>query len=97
VVVGIRPEGWEIRPAGEGVSAVVEVVEELGSDQFLYCTASTKIIAADETVDQGEAPHAITVRAAGMSHWQRGEKIGLVPQPGAVHLFDAESGDRLPD
>ncbi|HEV8562129.1 MAG TPA: sn-glycerol-3-phosphate ABC transporter ATP-binding protein UgpC [Actinophytocola sp.] len=97
VVVGIRPEGWEIRPAGEGVSAVVEVVEELGSDQFLYCTASTKVIAADETVDQGEAPHAITVRAAGMSHWQRGEKIGLVPQPGAVHLFDAESGDRLPD
>ena len=44
-----------------------------------------------------EVPHAITVRAAGMSHWQRGEKIGLVPQPGAVHLFDAETGDRLPD
>ena len=23
-------------------------------------------------------------------------KIGLVPHPGAVHLFDAETGDRLP-
>ncbi|MFL6140344.1 MAG: ABC transporter ATP-binding protein [Labedaea sp.] len=97
VVVGIRPEGWDIKPAGQGVNATVEVVEELGSDQFLYCTANTQIISADQTVDELEAPHAITVRAAGMSHWQRGEKIGLVPQPGAVHLFDAETGDRLPD
>jgi multiple sugar transport system ATP-binding protein len=97
VVVGIRPEGWEIRSANEGVAATVEVVEELGSDQFLYCTANTQVVSADETTDQAEAPHAITVRAAGMSAWQRGEKIGLVPQPGAVHLFDAETGDRLPD
>jgi multiple sugar transport system ATP-binding protein len=97
LVVGIRPEGWEIKSAGTGISATVEVVEELGSDQFLYCTANTKMVAADETADQQEAPHAITVRAAGMSAWQRGEKIGLVPQPGAVHLFDAETGERLPD
>jgi multiple sugar transport system ATP-binding protein len=97
VVVGIRPEGWQIRSANEGISATVEVVEELGSDQFLYCTANTQMVAADETTDQQEAPHAITVRAAGMSAWQRGEKIGLVPQPGAVHLFDADSGERLPD
>jgi len=97
VVVGIRPEGWEIRPSGEGISATVEVVEELGSDQFLYCTANTQMIAPDETPEHQEAPHAITVRAAGMSAWQRGEKIGLVPHPGSVHLFDAETGDRLPE
>jgi multiple sugar transport system ATP-binding protein len=97
VVIGIRPEGWTIRSAGEGINATVEVVEELGSDQFLYCTANTAMISADETVDHSEAPHAITVRAAGMSAWQRGEKIGLVPQPGAVHLFDADTGERLPD
>jgi multiple sugar transport system ATP-binding protein len=97
VVVGIRPEGWEIKSAHEGVAATVEVVEELGSDQFLYCTANTAMVSADETADHKEAPHAITVRAAGMSAWQRGEKIGLVPQPGAVHLFDAETGERLPD
>lgn len=97
VVVGIRPEGWQIRNVGEGISATVEVVEELGSDQFLYCTANTTVLAADETTDQKEAPHAITVRAAGMSAWQRGEKIGLVPHAGAVHLFDSDTGDRLPD
>src|SRR5262245_20142035 len=67
VVVGIRPEGWDIKSQHEGVSATVEVVEELGSDQFLYCTANTEVVTSDETADQAEAPHAITVRAAGMS------------------------------
>jgi multiple sugar transport system ATP-binding protein len=97
VVVGVRPEGWKIQPAGQGITATVEVVEELGSDQFLYCTAQSKLVAAHETAEQREAPHTITVRAPGMSQWQRGEKIGLVPHPGAVHLFDAETGERLPD
>jgi multiple sugar transport system ATP-binding protein len=32
-----------------------------------------------------------------MSAFQRGEKVGLVPERGAVHLFDAETGARLPD
>jgi multiple sugar transport system ATP-binding protein len=31
-----------------------------------------------------------------MSPWQRGERIKLAPQPDAVHLFDAATGDRLP-
>src|SRR2546430_8492452 len=35
VVVGIRPEGWEIKSAHEGVAATVQGVEELGSGQFL--------------------------------------------------------------
>jgi multiple sugar transport system ATP-binding protein len=98
VVVGIRPEGWILKSAGEGISATVEVVEELGSDQFLYCSTSAPQLATDESgADDTTAPPPITVRAPGMSAFQRGEKVGLVPQPGAVHLFDAETGDRLPD
>lgn len=97
VVVGIRPEGWTLKPAGEGISATVEVVEELGSDQFLYCSTTTEHLAADGTADDTAAPPPITVRAPGMSAFQRGEKVGLVPVPGAVHLFDADTGDRLPD
>jgi multiple sugar transport system ATP-binding protein len=98
VVVGIRPEGWILKPAGEGISATVEVVEELGSDQFLYCSTSAPHLSADEPAE-GDASSSppITVRAPGMSSFQRGEKVGLVPQTGAVHLFDAETGDRLPD
>jgi multiple sugar transport system ATP-binding protein len=96
LVVGIRPEGWSIRPVGEGITVTIEVVEELGSEQFLYCSAGTDMHSND-TADQTEVPHTITVRAAGMSQWARGKTIGLVPEPGAVHLFDADTGDRLPD
>jgi multiple sugar transport system ATP-binding protein len=79
VVVGVRPEGWTIGDGG--FDAVVEVVEELGSDQYLYCRAGDRVL---------------TVRTPGMAPWQRGEAISLAPQLGAVHLFDAVTGDRLP-
>jgi len=98
VVVGIRPEGWTLTSADKGISATVEVVEELGSDQFLYCSTSAPQLATDEVAEaDATAPPPITVRAPGMSAFQRGEKVGLIPQAGAVHLFDADTGDRLPD
>ncbi|WP_410665018.1 ABC transporter ATP-binding protein [Amycolatopsis sp. lyj-84] len=80
IVVGVRPEGWTIGDGGFEV--VVEVVEELGSDQYLYCRDGDRVL---------------TVRTPGMAPWQRGEQISLAPQPGSVHLFDAATGDRLPD
>ena len=102
VVIGIRPEGWELVPPGEGIAATVEVVEELGSDQYLYCSAEVSVLlpeesAPEESVDAPAAPHTITVRVPGMSPWRRGQRVGLGPQPGAVHLFDADTGARLPD
>ncbi len=97
VVVGIRPEGWAIGSAATGVAAVVEVVEELGSDQYLYCSADIPHVEVAETAEEREAPHSFTVRAPGMSGWKGGDKLGLTPQAGALHLFDAATGDRLPD
>jgi len=97
IVVGIRPEGWSIGKPEDGVAATIEVVEELGSDQYLYCSADDAEQITDALEDQPKAAPTFTVRAAGMSQWQRGEKIGLVPEPSAVHLFDADTGDRLPD
>jgi multiple sugar transport system ATP-binding protein len=79
IVVGVRPEGWTIGDGG--FDAVVEVVEELGSDQYLYCRDGDRVL---------------TVRTPGMSPWQRGQPIALAPQVGSVHLFDAATGDRLP-
>jgi multiple sugar transport system ATP-binding protein len=98
LVVGIRPEGWTLKPEGEGISATIEVIEELGSEQFLYCSTSAPQLASEEVAEADTtAPPPITVRAPGMSAFQRGEKVGLVPEAGAVHLFDADTGDRLPD
>jgi multiple sugar transport system ATP-binding protein len=97
VVVGVRPEGWTLKPVGEGITAMVEVVEELGSDQFLYCSTSAPQVTSDDPAHEIVGAHTITVRAPGMSAFTRGDKVGLVPNPGAVHLFDADTGDRLPD
>jgi multiple sugar transport system ATP-binding protein len=83
IVVGVRPEGWETVRPEDGIAGIVEVVEELGSDQYLYCKA--------------ESGQTLTVRTPGMAPWLRGEKIGLSPKPGTVHFFDTASGYRLPD
>jgi multiple sugar transport system ATP-binding protein len=97
VIVGIRPEGWDIVDASDGLSVTIEAVEELGSDQYLYGSSEAKLVGAGETVEHQEAPHPIVVRTPGMSEWQRGQQLGVRPRTGAVHLFDKNSGDRLPD
>ncbi|MEC3977153.1 ABC transporter ATP-binding protein [Amycolatopsis sp. H20-H5] len=86
VVVGVRPEGWDTVDPESGITGVVEVVEELGSDQYLYCKST-----------YGGPDQVLTVRTPGMAPWQRGEKISLTPKAGAVHLFDEASGARLMD
>ncbi|GAA0631305.1 sn-glycerol-3-phosphate ABC transporter ATP-binding protein UgpC [Kutzneria viridogrisea] len=79
-VLGVRPEGWLI--TDQGVPATVDVVEELGSDQYLYCTV------------EGH-PELITVRTQGLSKRQRGDLIHLRPQQDALHVFDAATGVRV--
>jgi multiple sugar transport system ATP-binding protein len=83
VVVGVRPEGFVVEPRG-GLDATVDLVEELGSESYLYCTA-----------DGVGSP--VVVRIEGLSSSRRGDHVSLVPQPQAVHLFDASSGARLPE
>ncbi|WP_156756915.1 ABC transporter ATP-binding protein [Actinokineospora pegani] len=85
LVLGVRPEAWRVSGAGPGLSAVVEVVEELGSDQYLYC------------VVDGVVSEPIAVRTPGMSPWQRGEKVVLAPVAESLHVFDKGTGERLPD
>ena len=60
MTIGVRPEDWHLAADG-GLDVTVEVVEELGSESFLYC--------ADDSVDQvGELPTAqVVTRAEGLS------------------------------
>ncbi len=83
ITIGVRPENWTTASEG-GLNATVNLVEELGSESYLYCTTEG---------DQRE----VVVRTEGLSSSQRGEQVSLVPQPGTVHLFDTETGTRLPD
>ncbi|MEO6122303.1 MAG: sn-glycerol-3-phosphate ABC transporter ATP-binding protein UgpC [Ilumatobacteraceae bacterium] len=83
VVLGVRPESLRLAD-GDGLDATVVTVEELGSDSFLYCTVPG--------VD-GE----VVARAGGLSEARPGDVVSLVPDPKAVHCFDAATGLRLTD
>ena len=86
VVLGVRPEDLRLVPAGEGLDVVVEVVEELGADAFVYGQATI-----------GDEPHDLVVRVPGRRTPKKGEVLHVAPELERVHLFHQESGLRLPD
>jgi multiple sugar transport system ATP-binding protein len=82
LVVGLRPESLEV--AGEGIRATVDVVEDVGADAFVFCTAdlpgvTTKLVARTEVRN---AP-------------KQGEVVTLRPRAAEAHIFDPVSGERL--
>ena len=87
VTIGVRPEDIQVAPAdGRGLSVVVDLVEELGADGYLY----------GHTDINGKRTD-IVARVDGRRHPNAGETVVLAPVPGHVHVFDLESGDRLTD
>jgi multiple sugar transport system ATP-binding protein len=83
VTIGLRPNDVRVASGG-GLDAVIDVVEELGSEAFLYCR-----------VDDVERP--VVARTDGLSGARAGDRVSLLPKPGGVHLFDSRTGARLPD
>jgi multiple sugar transport system ATP-binding protein len=82
IVVGVRPESLEL--AAEGIPAEVQVVEEVGADAFVFCTAEldgveTKLVA----------------RAGAKRAPDRGARVSLRPVADEAHLFDPVDGARL--
>ncbi|HEY7854450.1 MAG TPA: sn-glycerol-3-phosphate ABC transporter ATP-binding protein UgpC [Aquiluna sp.] len=82
ITVGIRPEKLSV--AEKGLEVDVDVVEELGSDGYLYGRAQL------DGTEQN-----VVVRVDAINHPKAGDKIHLISEPNAVHLFDVESGARL--
>ena len=83
VTVGIRPEDLSLASAGEdGIPVVIDLVEELGADGYLY----------GHTPERG---FDVVARVDGRVHPMAGESVTLVPNAAHLHLFDAESGARL--
>ena len=79
VVFGIRPEHLDLTGAG-GLQARVVVVEPTGSETHVVL----RIAERDLTAVFRER-HAFTP----------GQQVHLTPQPGLIHLFDSDSGERL--
>ena len=83
VTVGFRPEDLVITK-DEGIEVVVNIIEELGADAFLYGTS----------IVNGEKKDIIA-RLGSNSAIRSGDKVFLKPEGGITHLFDIESGLRL--
>jgi multiple sugar transport system ATP-binding protein len=78
MVYGIRPEHWRL--GGEGVDAIVQVVEPTGSEtQVIARLAGDRIVCAFR--------ERISARP--------GEAIRIAPDRAVVHLFDDVTGARL--
>ena len=87
ITVGVRPEAWRlVGPSDGGLPVEVTVVEELGSDSFIYGTS-----------DVEGTPSTIIVRVGAKDSVSKGETIHVTTDPGDVHVFDTTSGLRLSD
>jgi multiple sugar transport system ATP-binding protein len=83
VTVGIRPEALEISDAG-GVDVVVDLVEDLGSEAFVYTHAGS-----------GSGVELVA-RCNPRTAPKLADSVKLRKSPdGAVHLFHPQTGERL--
>jgi multiple sugar transport system ATP-binding protein len=90
VIVGIRPEGFT--PETTGFHVLVEVVEELGADAFVYGKPVDNNVKFANASDEGAQ---VIVRWDPKHPPKPGETITVGAIPTAIHLFDAESGLRI--
>ncbi len=88
VQIGFRPEAMILASESDPGSFPVEalVIEELGSDAFLY---------GNLVGDNLKADH-IVARIAPRSVPERGETVWFTIEPGRLHAFDVETGAALP-
>ncbi|KAA1425992.1 ABC transporter ATP-binding protein [Nocardioides antri] len=84
VTVGVRPDGWELVGAGNGLPVRVDLVEELGSDSFAYGSA-----------DLGDRTVTVAVRLPRRDPAAVGTTLHLAVPARAAHLFDTATGARL--
>src|ERR1700681_4712015 len=78
VIVGIRPEHFDV--GGLGVEIEVEVVEELGSDAFIY----GRLVAGPDSTTTDKP---IVARADWRRPPERGTRTHLRPSPGHTYFF----------
>jgi multiple sugar transport system ATP-binding protein len=86
VTIGLRPEDLDLVTEGSGGLPVhVDLVEELGSDAYVYGTA-----------DLGAGQDGrVVVRTDGRKPPQMGQTVHVQSRPGHEHAFHAETGERL--
>ena len=96
LTVGFRPEALDVVPHGTPDSIPVEVnlVEELGSDAFVYGSLTNEFGAA-ASITSGAGDAQVIVRVDPRQVPAKGDTIAVLIRPGEQHLFHAASGARI--
>ncbi|MEI6843944.1 MAG: sn-glycerol-3-phosphate ABC transporter ATP-binding protein UgpC [Actinomycetes bacterium] len=90
VTIGIRPEGFA--PSSAGFDVVVEVVEELGADAFVYGKPADASVKFAHSTDEGAQ---VILRWDPKNPPKPGTTVTVSAIPSAIHFFDATTGERL--
>jgi multiple sugar transport system ATP-binding protein len=92
VTVGFRPEALDVvgSDAMDAFQVDVNLVEELGSDAFVYGSLRN----ADADLHSGSSDQVI-VRIDPRNVPMKGDTINVTIQPGQAHVFSAATGNRL--
>ena len=94
VIVGVRPEDVEVTSNPDGLELVIDVVEELGADAYIYGTPTDKSIAIEGSGDDALAKPFIA-RVDGRQAPEKGSKVFVHPKAAHLHVFNKETGERL--
>ncbi|WP_448631266.1 ABC transporter ATP-binding protein [Cellulomonas soli] len=96
VTIGFRPESLDVVAEGtpDAIPVVVNLVEELGSDAFVYGSLTNEFGAA-EAVTSGAGDAQVIVRVDPRQVPGKGQTIFVRIRNGEQHLFHAGSGDRI--
>ena len=89
VVVGVRPESWDLVGDSTGLQLTVELIEELGAESFVYASAPAAIDGWTTTSGR------MSVRVDRKLSIALAETIRLVPQLDELFFFDSVTGLRL--
>ncbi|MCA0400730.1 MAG: sn-glycerol-3-phosphate ABC transporter ATP-binding protein UgpC [Proteobacteria bacterium] len=86
VIVGIRPEHFELAPVGTpaplGISMQITAIEMVGAETYLYGALDGR-------------GREVIVRVAGKAEQQIGERVTAVAERHNLHFFDPATGRRL--
>ncbi|MGO0575413.1 ABC transporter ATP-binding protein [Ornithinimicrobium panacihumi] len=85
VVLGVRPEDLELSDSGRGLPIEIDVVEELGADAYIYGQ-----LPGSEVADK-----PFIARVDGRTPPKKGEIVHFQPKGDHIHVFNAETGERI--
>ena len=87
IVLGVRPESAQLAEpdAPNALSLTVALVEELGADAYIY----------GQLPGEGATDKPFIARVDGRTPPKKGEVVHFQPKGDHVHLFHAETGERL--